>query len=1018
MSADSRTTRTFAARRLAGGLLLSCVTTLVPTVVTTAFLPSVVHAQAKPFAAPVVSLVPGGEVVANGKTEVVLSFVAYTPGGQPMTGFSGKVSGDLGDARLSEVRPGVYQATVVPPKTNQDQKATVELKGKAQAGPVEGTFTVHTVPAAKGSLTVKASPATAVLGRDTNVSISVKVDAADAAGADIQLVASAGSVQNVTSMGDGSFVAQYTPPNQQFPQLAIITAIDKRNPGKIFGHTVLPLVGQASFPVQAEPNASVIVQVDDQPFGPVPSDARGMAQVPITVPPGVRSAKIISIVDGKRLEDPLDLQVPHSQRVALFPVGTAVPADNTVEVPVRAYVADPSGQPDTNATVTFTAGSGTVSAATHQGGGIYEAKWTPAFGSVSTRASIQVSVADAKGPQSDSMEIALVPGRAASLALAAEPPNLGATTNAFKLYVKANGGPSGLAGRKLVIDGAGAEPAGAARDLGSGDYEQSFSTQGNSNVDIAIGLASANTGNPFTRVLVIPLEHQVPADGRSLQRLAVITVDAYGYPVGNVPVNLQVASGDGSVTGSVTTGADGIGFATYTAGTASGYMVVKARSGGKVGEAGFVQANGSVAAVNAPVSGTAHLAALTSAWRNSVGHITLTRTGGLAAAAPTANDGPAGPPAAVTLSSEPSSATPGGAVTIKISVVDASGRPAQADPTKFLFATTGTISAVQMVAPGQYQALMSIPADAQNQINVASSLAGSAVAAPILTIPLSGAVAGAWGVAPPPEQPKPEEPKPEEPKPEKPKKERNPSAKVDRPWLRAGGGYLGGFYGYKEISQQSGGPIYEEPISVGFGEGNAAGTFGMQLNAKAWLPFFKFVGFEAGFRGSRWQIQLDEGGSEPIADGLNAINARAHGRYPLDVGQTRLSFGGFVGFHASDFLYFSQVFDENDPTATPGTEYDQLWTVGNSYGVELGVEAGKRFFANGMYEMGFTDYSGIFSDSVELEVGYGIIDNMYVAGNVGRFHRATSIYYGDNKDYVGDLEDQHWVFGLMLGYQR
>jgi hypothetical protein len=253
-------------------------------------------------------------------------------------------------------------------------------------------------------------------------------------------------------------------------------------------------------------------------------------------------------------------------------------------------------------------------------------------------------------------------------------------------------------------------------------------------------------------------------------------------------------------------------------------------------------------------------------------------------------------------------------------------------------------------------------------------------------------------------------------KPPRQKKERAPS-NTDRPWLRAGGGYLGGFYGYKEISQQAGGPIYDEPITVGFGEGNSAGTYGLQANVKGWLPFFEYVGFEAGFRGNRWQIQLDEGSSDPIADGVNAINARAHGRYPVDVGSTRLSFGGFLGFHSSDFLYFNQTFDEADPTADPTIGYEQLWTAGNSYGIELGAEVGDKFFANGMYEMGFTDYSAIFSDTVEVELGYSVLDNMYIFGNGGRLHRVSKIYYGDDKDYVGDLEDQLWFFGLGLGYQ-
>jgi len=374
---------------------------------------------------------------------------------------------------------------------------------------------------------------------------------------------------------------------------------------------------------------------------------------------------------------------------------------------------------------------------------------------------------------------------------------------------------------------------------------------------------------------------------------------------------------------------------------------------------------------------------------------------------------------------EPSSAAPGGAVTLKLTIADSNGRPATANPADFIFlSSAGAAGTAQQVGAGQYSALLSIPPDATGNLNVAASIKGTSVGAPILSIPLTGSATGAWGVAaapPPPPQPE-AAPKQEEapPKPEKQpkvKKERKQSS-TDRAWLRAGGGYIGGFYGYKEVSQQANGPIYDEPIAVGFGEGNAAGTYGAQANVKGWLPFFEYVGFEAGFRGNRWQIQLDEGNSEAIADGLNAINLRAHGRYPLDVGNSRLSFGGFLGFHSSDFLYFDQTFDDADPTADPTIGYKQLWTVGNSYGVELGAEIGPAFFVNGLYEMGFTDYSAIFSDTVEVELGYSVLDNMYIFGNAGRAHRVTKVYYGNQKDYVGDLEDQLWFFGLGLGYQR
>ena len=153
-----------------------------------------------------------------------------------------------------------------------------------------------------------------------------------------------------------------------------------------------------------------------------------MARVPITVEPGAYNAKSITLINNQRLEDPLDLKVPHSRRVSLFPVGASVPADNSVTVPVRAYVTESNGTPDTKATVSFTVASGTVTEATHLGGGVYEAQWTPAFGSTEATASVQVSVADARPRYS--LDVTMVPGRAASLGLT-EPPTLAPGSSSF-----------------------------------------------------------------------------------------------------------------------------------------------------------------------------------------------------------------------------------------------------------------------------------------------------------------------------------------------------------------------------------------------------------------------------------------------------------------------------------------------------------------------------------------------------------------------------------------------------------
>ena len=193
------------------------------------------------------------------------SFVAYRRNGQPVRGLSGKVSGELGKGAIAEVSPGVYQATVRPNAVTVRGKAKVMLKGKTQAGPVDKTYTVHTAPGGAHVMQLSTSPGTIVLGRDAGASLSVKVQGPDSANADIQLVASVGSIQTLTPLGDGNFVAQYVPPtdpSQQVPQLALITAIDKRNPGKVFSQAVVPLVGQTNYPIQSQPGATVIIEIN------------------------------------------------------------------------------------------------------------------------------------------------------------------------------------------------------------------------------------------------------------------------------------------------------------------------------------------------------------------------------------------------------------------------------------------------------------------------------------------------------------------------------------------------------------------------------------------------------------------------------------------------------------------------------------------------------------------------------------------------------------------------------------
>ena len=119
------------------GLALSCIGLAMPVGLSVLLAPGVAVAQANPFNTQVIELMPGGDVIADGKTETVLTFVAYRRNGQPVRGLSGKVSGELGKGAISEVSPGVYQTTVRPNAVTVRGKAKIMLRGKTR--PVRST---------------------------------------------------------------------------------------------------------------------------------------------------------------------------------------------------------------------------------------------------------------------------------------------------------------------------------------------------------------------------------------------------------------------------------------------------------------------------------------------------------------------------------------------------------------------------------------------------------------------------------------------------------------------------------------------------------------------------------------------------------------------------------------------------------------------------------------------------------------------------------------------------------------
>ncbi len=125
-----------------------------------------------------------------------------------------------------------------------------------------------------------------VLGKDTAISVELK-----ALVTPVRLVSNTGSISSLTRQGD-ALRATFTPPAERFPQLVLIAAVD--DAGAIVDWIAIPMSGRAAVRVDTAPRARVVVRVQGTEFGPVEASARGIAEVPIVVPPGVTQVTTIA----------------------------------------------------------------------------------------------------------------------------------------------------------------------------------------------------------------------------------------------------------------------------------------------------------------------------------------------------------------------------------------------------------------------------------------------------------------------------------------------------------------------------------------------------------------------------------------------------------------------------------------------------------------------------------------------------------------------------------------------------
>ena len=338
-------------------------------------------AMAAPFdEAGVVELLPVGDLVGDGATTSTLHLLALNAEGLPHVGAKLKVTVSQGEAgEPVEVGGGIYALPFTPPAVGAEQSVDIEVK---VAPRIDATSMCRHAGGASGS-----QRAYRRLGQPRadhsqpgclgNPVLSVPLGKGDEPKAEDLLVrVSSGEVSGIVPLGAGKFSARYTPPQVNYPHLAVITVVDRRDPHGLIGHVVVPLQGKVDYPVTTVPGSSAILRVAGRDFGPTTVGGDGRVSIPIVVPPGVDSATLVTIVDGGPQEETLDLRVPEIRRLQLFPLQQGVPSDDALGIPVRVLVLDPMGEPDERG-LNLSATAGQLSSLTHIGGGIYEATFTP-----------------------------------------------------------------------------------------------------------------------------------------------------------------------------------------------------------------------------------------------------------------------------------------------------------------------------------------------------------------------------------------------------------------------------------------------------------------------------------------------------------------------------------------------------------------------------------------------------------------------------------------------------------------
>jgi hypothetical protein len=386
-------------------------------------------------------------------------------------------------------------------------------------------------------------PAQLVLGEQASVPLRLSGEVP----ADLELYASVGRVSGPVRTPQGEWLASYSPPATEFPQVAIVVAASRDR--QQIAWLAVPMSARPSVQLRSEARAELLVTVDGRAFGPVVADRKGRADLRIVVPPGVARATIHSRdAAGNASARSLELAPQaFSRLLALCP--------NELDDRLWLFAVEDSATPLQRAAFELRTSAGTLSPAAQRAPGVFISRLQAGSEVESEEAEISASLTGA--PPAARCR-AIIPHEAPSrLSITAAQPVFEAGRSGGVALTIGFAYREGRRPRRVVpqvtVD---VGTLGPLEELGRGRYRTRWTLPSSfagarrataSATAPAIGLLSRTQirlepGAP-ARIEVEPRQVIMRADGRSRQRLTARVYDRHGNPVERVSLRARSEPG-------------------------------------------------------------------------------------------------------------------------------------------------------------------------------------------------------------------------------------------------------------------------------------------------------------------------------------------------------------------------------------------------------------------------------------------------------------------------------------------